>query len=206
MALLSALVKAIADVEGLDEVQVGWIARHLREAGLISQAGRGRGAARMTARDAVNLLIAVNGSSGAKQAVDAVKSFSDLILVSNGDFIGNDNWVADLDVNDDIERAFTKGTSLPSSIEAILLAHIPNNDGVIIANNMAEFTIDFVRPVIECEILFGSFSNLHDQEIYQQAQFRNLYSLGQKMVQPDKVDSTIISSRTLEAVGKVLAT
>lgn len=75
MALLSALVKAIADVEGIDEVQVGWVARHLREAGLISQAGRGRGAAHMTSTDAANLLIGVNAAYSAKEAVAAVQSF-----------------------------------------------------------------------------------------------------------------------------------
>lgn len=83
MALLSALVKAIADVEGIDEVQVGWVARHLREAGLISQAGRGRGAAHMTCTDAANLLIGVNAAFSAKEAVAAVQSFGNSTCFSS---------------------------------------------------------------------------------------------------------------------------
>lgn len=78
MALLSALVKAIADVEGIDEVQVGWVARHLREAGHITQAGRGRGAAHMSNSDAANLLIGVNAATGAKNAAEAVGLYRSL--------------------------------------------------------------------------------------------------------------------------------
>ena len=77
MALLSDLVRVVAKVEGLEEVSVGIFARHAREAGLISQGGRGRSAAQMTVRDAANLLIAVNGCSLAKnvpQAVQALRS------------------------------------------------------------------------------------------------------------------------------------
>jgi hypothetical protein len=66
MATLSKLVKAVAQVEGLDEVTVGIYARAAREAGFISQGGRGRGAAQMTIEDAANLLIAVNGCPLAK--------------------------------------------------------------------------------------------------------------------------------------------
>lgn len=66
MALLSELVRVVAEYEGMDEVSVGIFARHAREAGLISQGGRGRSAAKMTARDAANLLMAVNGCSLAK--------------------------------------------------------------------------------------------------------------------------------------------
>jgi hypothetical protein len=82
VALLSDLVNAVAAVEGLDQVSVGIIARAAREAGLISQKGRGRGAAQMHTRDAANLLIAVNGSSLAKDVRDKVPLLRGLKLKS----------------------------------------------------------------------------------------------------------------------------
>lgn len=159
----------------------------------------------MTALDAVNLLIAVNGSSAAKQAVDAVKSFSKLVLVSNAAHSDEDEWLADLDVNDPVDIAFRRGTSLPEAIAAIIQVHVPDAEGVAAADNYAEFTIDFVRPELKCEILFGNFSRSDDQELYQQGLFRAPSFITQPTAPPDKVDSTIISSRTLKAVGQVLA-
>jgi hypothetical protein len=60
MALLSTLVEAIADVEGLDVAFVGGVARYLREAGMISQLVRGRGrAAHRSSQTRSSLLIGV---------------------------------------------------------------------------------------------------------------------------------------------------
>src|SRR5215207_2706001 len=72
MAILSELVKLVAEVEGLDETSVGIFARAAREAGLISQRGRGPSAARMTTRDVANLIIAVNASALAKNVPEVV--------------------------------------------------------------------------------------------------------------------------------------
>src|SRR5829696_4341009 len=83
MALLSELVKAVANVEGADEVSVGTFARAAREARLISQKGRGRGAAQMTSRDAANLLIAFNGSAQAKDVRKRVPKLRALPVASS---------------------------------------------------------------------------------------------------------------------------
>src|SRR4051812_662375 len=80
LALLSELVRAVARVEGIDEVTVGIFAQAAREAGVISQKGRGRGAAHMTAEDAANLLIAANGSPLAKNVRATVPAFRSLPL------------------------------------------------------------------------------------------------------------------------------
>lgn len=109
MALLSALVKAIADVEGIDEVQVGWVARHLREAGHITQAGRGRGAAHMSSSDAANLLIGVNAASGAKNAAEAVSLYRNLLC-------GKANLLRKTQLSD----AFATGQLFGSSLEKLL--------------------------------------------------------------------------------------
>ena len=62
MALISDLVSAIAEVEGVPEATVSLAARYAREAGFLSQGARGRNAPRATVADCANLLIAVNAS------------------------------------------------------------------------------------------------------------------------------------------------
>lgn len=80
MALISDLVSAIAEVEGLPEETVNLVARYIREAGYLSQGARGRNAPRATVADAANLLIAVNGGGCiVKDAPRAVDMYRHLI-------------------------------------------------------------------------------------------------------------------------------
>lgn len=80
MALVSDLVSAIAEVEGLPEETVNLVARYTREAGYLSQGARGRNAPRATVADAANLLIAVNASGCVvKDAPQAVDMYRDLV-------------------------------------------------------------------------------------------------------------------------------
>lgn len=80
MALISDLVSAIAEVEGIPEATAQLIARYTREAGHLSQGARGRNAPRATVTDAANLLIALNaGGCIAREAADAVEPFRALI-------------------------------------------------------------------------------------------------------------------------------
>src|SRR5215471_16707790 len=78
MATLSDLVTALAGVTGLPESMVFAYGRFARQAGLISQKGRGRSAAAMTLTDAVNLLIAVAATGVTREAGSAVESFRSL--------------------------------------------------------------------------------------------------------------------------------
>lgn len=78
MALMSELVEVGAK-EGLDKASTLKVfARRLREAGRLSQAGRGRGAAHMTYLDASRFLIACAATDQPEQAVDAEALFSNL--------------------------------------------------------------------------------------------------------------------------------
>jgi hypothetical protein len=86
MAPLSNLVSVLAHVTGLPEATVFAYGRFAREAGLISQAGRGLGGAQMTASDATNLLFAVCGSRvtrDAGKAIAALRSLSGKIMESS---------------------------------------------------------------------------------------------------------------------------
>ena len=75
MAILSDLVEAVAEVEGIDPATVGLFARYIREAGLIATHGRGPSAAKMSLTDAANLLIGVNATNVAADAARVVKEY-----------------------------------------------------------------------------------------------------------------------------------
>ncbi|MEZ5782372.1 MAG: hypothetical protein R3D70_12240 [Rhizobiaceae bacterium] len=83
MATIGDLVRMIAQAEGIDEVSVDVYARRAREAGFISQGGRGRSAPKMTVRDAANLLIAVNASPTGREVHRIVPYFRELELAGS---------------------------------------------------------------------------------------------------------------------------
>jgi hypothetical protein len=78
MATLSDLVTALAGATGLPESMVFAYGRFARQAGLISQKGRGRSAASMTLSDTANLLIAVAATGVTREAGAAVEAFRSL--------------------------------------------------------------------------------------------------------------------------------
>jgi len=67
--------KCVADALHVPEPTVAVHDRNLRTAGLRSKSGRGRGAAKVTARDAASLLVAVLGSEQVKDSADAVRRY-----------------------------------------------------------------------------------------------------------------------------------
>jgi hypothetical protein len=75
MANLSDLVSGLAVVTGVPEATVFAYGRFAREAGLIAQRGRGRGAATMEPEDAANLLIAVGGTAVTREGGEAIKTY-----------------------------------------------------------------------------------------------------------------------------------
>ena len=90
MALLSELV-ATCEAQRLDAgATLNLFARGLREAGRISKAGRGRGAAQMTYLDAAHFLIACAATDHPERAADAEFVFSNLVhsgeAIADGDF------------------------------------------------------------------------------------------------------------------------
>jgi hypothetical protein len=81
MALISDLVSAIAEVEGIPEATVTVLARYAREAGYLSQGARGRNAPRATITDCANLLTIVNGSGCVlKDTAKVIEQFRGLRL------------------------------------------------------------------------------------------------------------------------------
>jgi hypothetical protein len=76
MASSTQLSECVAQQLGLPEATVALHMRNIREAGLISQGGRGRSSARMTATDAAHLLLASVGSLNPKDSVEAVRKYA----------------------------------------------------------------------------------------------------------------------------------
>lgn len=74
MALASELVEAIADATGIEHATMTRYARFAREAGLLSQSGRGNSAAQMRPNDAVNLLICLLANGIAQEAATYVRN------------------------------------------------------------------------------------------------------------------------------------
>ncbi len=78
MGKLPALVSALASVDGRERASVDHVARTIRERGYITTGKRGGGAANMVAREAANLLIALNGADSPKEAGVAIDRFRSL--------------------------------------------------------------------------------------------------------------------------------
>jgi hypothetical protein len=84
VATLNELTETLAYATGLQRATAFAYGRFAREAGLISQKGRGTNAALMTFRDAANLLLAVGGTSTTREAGETIKAFSALEGLSPG--------------------------------------------------------------------------------------------------------------------------
>jgi hypothetical protein len=77
------MATSMADALGLPHGYVRLHLRHLSEAGEITFKGHGTSAAAMTPVDAANLLIAVAGSSFAKDSLETLKGFSILTVAGS---------------------------------------------------------------------------------------------------------------------------
>lgn len=82
MARLSILVAATAGALNLEERTVSMCARHLREAGLIKQKGRGPSAAQMGPTDASNLLLGLMASDALQHAPENVRRAREITFSS----------------------------------------------------------------------------------------------------------------------------
>jgi len=71
------LVRKLSELLGIAERTIVLHDRNLVVAGLRSKGGRGTSAARMTARDAAHLLVAVLGSSHVKNSAETVRRYKE---------------------------------------------------------------------------------------------------------------------------------
>ena len=186
MALLSELVRIVSAVEGIDEVSVGIFARHAREAGFLSQGGRGRSAAKMTSRDAANLLIAVNGCALAKDVARSVPAYRVLVAKDRGR-------------NSDFHICRT-GALFGDDLEKVIEMFMARPTGFTLAD-IPPVVVRFRRPWIEAEL---SVYTVEDGVTEGQYAFYESSNASSSRTCGDRSDETKITTRTLKAVAEAL--
>lgn len=215
MAQLSSLVKTIAEVEGLDETRVGWVARHCRESGLISQGGRGRGAAKMGSQDAANLLIAVNASDGGKDSYRQVMQYRRLPIIRS--IFDTAYWSAMSDTEDGLYFRYLTDPALNfgGAIEKLISRCIPgdgdkSNFEKEISGRVGELSIIFERPQLTASINIITEYDEEDSKIKFSSVLRSIFGepLTERDIQPasaDRTEKIEITGRTLIAIGATLS-
>jgi hypothetical protein len=218
MATLSELVNTIANVEGVDPAGVSLIARGVREAGLITTGGRGPSAAKMTATDAANLLIAINATTSVRAASQIVHSYREL----------------EANVGEQIKPKPKLGEAIEHLLEAVLNRSLPGRyiSSVIPEPILEEFRKEHVRiellfhkpfPAAELTIAvcdpkkdIGYIGGLHPGEIGFDLLSKNATRIEFKFNSPttsnqskrvsggDRKDTTSIGYPTLRAVVELL--
>jgi hypothetical protein len=122
MASSTQLTERVANVLGLPQATVALHMRNIREAGLITQGGRGRSAAKMTAADAGHLLIASVGSLSPKDSVEVVEKYA-------GRKTRRSHWEAGLVPKmDQLSRNHTFVEALTATIESAVADEISLKD------------------------------------------------------------------------------
>ena len=203
MATLSVLVKAIAEVQGLDENQVLWIARYLREDGLISQGGRGRGGARMEVRDAVNLLLGVNAPGTAKQSTALVRTFRELRLSDDLAWFGDktdDDWRSlQDDLDNDLVKSFYRATPFARSLETLLKCFFDGKQ----PDKMVR--VGLSGPEFTASIYIGAEEVERAGDVMYHVRFSEpILGVQQQQYYPDQETSRYFTHRTLEKVAQLL--
>ena len=184
MALLSDLVRIVAEIEGLEEVSVGIFARTAREAGHITQGGRGRSAAKMSFRDASNLLIAVNGCALAKEIPSKLPGFRTLPVCPRSRTAASDLG--------------KQTTTFGKDFETILEMMSGDNR----TNMPGETFIRFFKPFPAVEIRIHPW--IGKQHVDGLIKYEDENS-GSSSSIPDRSDETVISHVTLQHVARLIA-
>jgi hypothetical protein len=148
----------------------------------------------------VNLIIGVNATSVAKEALEAVRVFSDLTKVEEL------YPIQDIYADDDaMTRALHRPSSSGSCLCALLACYIPDADGnAVMTEDGMSVTVTFSRPSARVSVWAGYYpENQEDAgETFAHLEFRtekDLEGLG------DKSDQTTITEKTLAAVGRLLS-
>jgi hypothetical protein len=147
MATPGALVKAMAEVLGLPEATVTQYDRQLSEDGLRSKSGRGSSAAKVTARDAASLLIAIVASPSIKAASQTCITYGDLVELSNS---ASKASFARLNLMD-----FAILPPRHLLIDALTTLINSAAHGDVINTSDWTFTVKFSRPILRVEISSG---------------------------------------------------
>ena len=193
MALLSRLVEIIAAAEGIDQTFASGVARYLREAGFVKQAGRGRGAARMSASDGAHLLIGLNVVRVAKDAAEETEAFGKKIQRWPRGESALGLCKSGRTLHQDLEHLIeiSAGTIFRSEIDqrhmsASVQFHMPERYTMLTVTRDGPGNED-KEPETVCAGLYGS-----------------AFGDNPRAPRPDRTDIVMITSRTITAVADAL--
>lgn len=200
MALLTELVASVAKVEGLPETFVAGIAKYLREAGHIRQGGRGLSAAKMLPRDAAALLIGVNATRLAKDAVEVFEAYAPLKWSQNADDF------PELSRLNLVRVVLSDSISLSEALTKLISLSVPEGMSTPPLQSVFEkgdfwLNIRFLKPmnVVGIEVLDEAGDS---PAVMIRGSFLNREM---KANESDRTDTVRITHRTILEVGKTLA-
>lgn len=151
MARLSELVAATAGALNLEERTVSMCARHLREAGLIKQKGRGPSAAQMGPADASNLLLGLMASDALQHAPENVRRSREITFSST---LVNDTLEKEKPQFPFLLAGDTLGDALDTMFDElgrygmVLTTHVPPN--LLTSVVIGDLTFHVQRPGNTC--------------------------------------------------------
>lgn len=209
MAFFNDLVRAIAAIEGMEEMAVRGIGLSVRDAGHITKGGRGLSAAKMTVKDAANLLIGVNASLVARDAGEIIQRYRDAVVT---DRLGLMKHGAGA-----VFEATELHQSFGNFIEAMIEAHMQVDDISAPIQNLID--VDFsaaykqasdnkITEKLRTEISF--FKPEPGVDVYFVGdvigqKYGQLWFMGKGYYSDkDRKDATTITDKTLRAVAKIL--
>lgn len=212
MVLISDLVSAIAEVEGMSEATVALMARNAREAGYLSQGARGRNAPKATVTDCTNLLIAVNACGClVKDSAAAIEKYRRLHIHAPMVAAGAERSVTvegktEITFSPEyLPLTFLERRPFPNLGEVI--EHIVGRfiDGelerfLIEHGQYARMDVEFVRPRPAARVVFEKSGHvLAKASFYPPAQHLN-----DPVPKHDRVDRTIISHLTFLKIAEIM--
>ena len=155
MASSTQLSECVAKQLGLPPSTIALHMRNIREAGLITQGGRGRSSARMTAADAAYLLMASVGSLNPKDSVEVVAKYAAIIKTRRS------NWAIGLVPKlDQLQKQHTFAEAITALIESAMANNISikNSDQV----DLEAILITLFWPWNGAKIQFYKFDEAKD--------------------------------------------
>jgi hypothetical protein len=139
MASPGELVRTFSELFGLAEPTIVLHDRNLAVAGLRSKSGRGNSAARMTARDAAHLLVAVLGSTHVKDSAETVRRYWKASFRKNASSGYDESTITAL-------RDLPRDHSFVDAVEALFAAAADGSLERAMYNSIGEFGFP---PMIE---------------------------------------------------------
>lgn len=200
MALFRDLVSTIAEAEGLSEMTVTGVGQYLRDAGKISKFGRGKSGAKMTTTDAATLLIGVNASELAKDAVQTVETYASLPLSdAPHPYDLNDNMGG----GEALKQVLHNPANAVECIAGLVRLCIPDrreSPVLFLLNNDIE--VVFHRPTPRIDVSVFQKSPSRDRAFIGAL----IFSSANHVAAGDRRVEIKISTATLRAVGSLLVT